>query len=54
LKIIFIGGADGVTGGTGSHMTPSHPLLMGRSAGDAQSLLGHAQNRTLQRSRGYR
>ena len=40
--------------GSGSHVTPSHPLLMGRTGGDAQSLIGRNQNRLLQRSRGYR
>ena len=47
------GVSDGVgTGGT--HVTPSHPLLMGRTVGDVQPGTSRSQNRTLQRNRGFR
>jgi len=52
--------ADNLAGGVGSaagpsHVTPTHPLLMGRGAADAPpAAVARGQGRTLQRSRGFR
>ena len=48
-----VGEAAG-TGGAANHVTPNHPLLMGRTGADAQPGTTRSQNRTLQRNRGFR
>ena len=48
-----VGDAAG-TGGAGNHVTPNHPLLMGRTGAEAQPGASRSQNRTLQRNRGFR
>merc|ERR1740128_1462069 len=45
--------SDGV-GTSGNHVTPSHPLLMGRTVGETTQGTSRSQNRTLQRNRGFR
>ena len=47
-------GVGEAAGAPASHVTPSHPLLMGRAVGEPPVGPARGANRTLQRNRGFR